>query len=846
MSTNARNRWALAAAGLVVLLAIGIVSACHSGPTPGQVLDEAMQAGRSAESFNHADEDYFHDMDNGVALTPEEIKGRNMWLVWSGGDDRFWDSLTTTTFGAFDLLKIVSSHPDLGFTRANRWASLGLVNEPCFDKATAPDPKRFGLWLDVRRADCPADPFENEAKYPGVAIGARGKARMPDGSTLPVGSFYGYATGIAGLRLFPNPKFDESAAARWDANKYYTDPTYYNDKDLVRPYRVGMSCGFCHVGPSPTHPPADPAAPQWADLSSSVGAQYMWVDRLFIVNSNKPEGQRNFMYQLAHTFRPGSMDTSLISTDGINNPRTMNAVYDFPSRMGMAARIGDEKLAGGGLNNKQFNDFAASGALNGFFAKPDAVKTPHVLKDGADSVGLLGALNRVYLNIGLFSEEWLLHFNAVVGGKAITPIAIATAEKNSSYWRATEAGTYDTALFFLKAARPDRLKDAPGGPDYLKADAAVLAHGKNVFADTCARCHSSKAPRLPASLDLDAKACAGANYMACFKRYWSYTQTDAYKAAMRAVVNAPDFLQGNYLSTDARIPATLLRTNACSPLATNALGGNIWDNFSSQSYKQLPSVGTITITNPLNGEPMPYAMPAGGRGYTRVPSLISVWSTAPYLLNNSVGGPFSSDPSVAARMKLFGASIEQMLWPERRQRDAVFGDKVLGTIDRTTQRSQIFIPAGYLPKALQPLQGLHRFIPSWIDTGGDVTLDRIPKGVPIGLLANVILPSETDTNLGEGRRIENLTALALELQADLLKAPADATDDQLMQAFSNLGPRLLKLSKCPDLVVNRGHYFGTTQFNRQDGLSADEKSFGHEPELSDDDRRALIEFLKTF
>ena len=257
-----RIRWTLAACGLAITATIVIVTACSSGPRPGEVLDEAMQAGRSAESFAQADEDWFHDMDNGVALTPEEIKGRNMWIVWSGGNDRFWDGLTTTTFGAFDLLKIVSSHPDLGFTRANRWNNLGLVNEPCFQAATGPDPKRFGLWLDQRSSSCPADPFENEAKYPGVKIGARGSAKMPDGSTLPVGSFYGYASGIAGLRLFPNPKFDEAAAARWDPKRYYTDPAYYNDKDLVRPYRVGMSCGFCHVGPSPTHPPADPAAPQ--------------------------------------------------------------------------------------------------------------------------------------------------------------------------------------------------------------------------------------------------------------------------------------------------------------------------------------------------------------------------------------------------------------------------------------------------------------------------------------------------------------------------------------------------------------------------------------------------------
>ena len=58
-----------------------------------------------------------------------------------------------------------------------------------------------------------------------------------------------------------------------------------------------------------------------------------------------------------------------------------------------------------------------------------------VLKDGADSVGTLGALNRVYLNIGLFSEEWLLHFRPFLGGQKISPIRIADAQKNSVYWR---------------------------------------------------------------------------------------------------------------------------------------------------------------------------------------------------------------------------------------------------------------------------------------------------------------------------------------------------------------------------------------------------------------------------
>lgn len=828
---------------LAGLLAAGCSVQPH--PEPGKVLDEASQAGRNGASFPQASEDYFHDMDGAVKLTPDEIKGRNMWLVWSGGNDYFWNRMSDYTFGAFDLLKSISSHPSLGYSRDDRWTRFGMVNEPCFEKATGPDKDRRGLWLDVRSKDCPPDPFENESKYPGVVVGSRGKS-LGDGTTQPVGSFYGYATGIVGLRLFPNPDFDAKAAKAWDPVRYYTDPSYYNRKDLVRPYRVGMSCAFCHVGPSPVNPPADPEHPTYANLSSSVGSQYMWVDRLFLFNSNKPEGRTNFMYQLVHTYRPGTMDTSLVSTDNINNPRTMNALYDFVSRLGVGKRLWHEKLAGGERDNKQLNDFVSSGPLTEFYSPPDTVRTPHILKDGADSVGLLGALNRVYLNIGLFGEEWLLHFNPVIGGKTITPIPIATAQKNSGYWQATEMGTPNTALFFLKAAQPDHLKDAPGGSAYLSADAATLDHGKQVFADTCARCHSSKAPRPPAELGLNPDKCAGAGYLDCFKHWWKWTQGDDYKAQMRSIVKADDFLQGNYLSTDARIPVTLLRTNVCSPLATNALAGNIWDNFSSQSYKQLPSVGTVTLSDPFTGAPMPYAMPAGGRGYTRVPSLISLWSTAPFLLNNTVG-PFSGDPSVASRMQVFDASIEQMLWPEKREHDAVLGDKVPGVIDRTTQRSEIVIPAGYAPKALQVLRGrLHRWLPWLVGDGDDILIGPIPKGVPVGLLANLKLRAESTDPAVIAAQVHDTGEMLLKLQLDLAKAPANATDEELRARFANLKAPMLRLSKCPDFVVNRGHYFGTAQFNQQAGLSADEKAFGQIPALSDADKRALIEFLKTF
>lgn len=817
----------------VTVLALGAPS---RGEQPGRVLDEARQAGLSPKHFlDHvADEDYFHDMDGAIPLTPAEVKGRNTWLVWTGGNDRLWDVLTTKSFGNLDFLKTVSSHPGLKFSRDNRWYYLGLVNEPCFEKASGPDPGRFGLWLDKRRADCPADPFESEAKYPGVPVGARGKD-LGDGRTLPVGSAYGYASGVVGLRLFPNPAFDAEAARRWDAKRYYEDPTYYLSKDLVRPYRVGMACAFCHVGPNPLKPPADPENPGWANLSSNVGAQYFWLDRIFAWDADPS----SFIVQLFRTARPGSLDTSLVSTDNINNPRTMNAIYNLGPRLERARRVGKETLAGGGLDNKQFNDFVASGPLTQFFEKPATVWTPRVLKDGSDSVGALGALNRVYLNIGLFSEEWLLHFNALVGGKPTTAIQIKVARENSSYWQATEGQTVDMALFFLKSTAPHLLRDAPGGAAHLNADRETLTRGRVVFAERCARCHSSKTPQPPATLGLG--ACEGAGYLECWKSYWRWTKTDDYKRRMREIVLRDDFLTGNFLASEVRVPVTLLETNACSPLATNAIRDNIWDNFSSETYKTLPSVGEITVYHPITGAPYKYRMPAGGRGYTRPASLVSVWSTAPFLLNNSVGH-FESSPSVEARMRSFQDSIEKLLWPELRERDKLLGSKVPGLMDRTTGPSYLRVPAGYLPDYLKPLVGFfHRLFPSIFGESG-LEIGPIPTDTPVGLLANLNLVAEDADPVKRLEHQARVLALLARAKHDLKKLPPQASDTEARAVFANLVPDLLALSKCPDFVVNRGHYFGTGLFHDPFKESGE----ADEPGLSDADKRALIEFVKTF
>jgi len=851
--TNKRNRSnTIIPVVLLLLIGAGVLKYSiwwHNQPRSGHVKDEAQLAARDAGSFNAADEDYFHDMDGGVDLTvgaPENdklafVRGRNTWMVWTAGNDHLWDTLIYKSAGALDFLKVLSSHPallkiDPRFSRDKRWDYLGLVNDPCFEKATGPDPDRWGLWLDKRRADCKPDPFENDQKYHGVKIGSRGATIS--GKDFPVGSFYGYETGIVGMRLFPNPDFDVAAAKNWDANRYYTDKNYYESKSLIRPYRVGMSCGFCHVGPNPLKPPKDPENPKWENLSSNVGAQYFWIERIFYWEGEKD----NFAWQLFHTSRPGSLDTSFVSTDNINNPRTMNAVYMLTERLEHATRWGKETLSGGQQNNKQLNEYIEEGPLTKYYHPPDTAWAPRVLKDGSDSVGALGALNRVYLNIGTFSEEWLLHFNALVGGKPVTPIEISVARRNSAYFTATEAQTPATALFFLKTTGPHHLEDLrktdPVAKQALEMDDALVPRGKEVFAERCARCHSSELPAPPpnvAAIAIDqGQGCAGKNYLDCWSKYWEWTKTKDFKDEMTAIVKKPDFLEHNYLSSELRIPVTLLQTNACSPLATNALGGNIWDNFSSQSYKDLPSVGTITWYHPYTGEPRTYVMPAGGRGYTRPPSLVSLWSTAPFLLNNSVG-EFNPDPSVKGRLQSFQNSIEQMLWPEKREKDELLGDKIPGKIDRTTEDSYLRVSYGYLPDVLQQLRGLVRFFPWLVDDKDKmIQIGPIPKGTPVGLLTNLKLLSESEDPAESLQHDRKLLSLVLKISADLQKLPKGASDEAVRKVFANLVDPLLELSKCPDLIVNRGHYFGTNKFA------------GGEPGLPDADKHALIAFLKRF
>jgi hypothetical protein len=120
------------------------------------------------------------------------------------------------------------------------------------------------------------------------------------------------------------------------------------------------------------------------------------------------------------------------------------------------------------------------------------------------------------------------------------------------------------------------------------------------------------------------------------------------------------------------------------------------------------------------------------------------------------------------------------------------------------------------------------------DQDKEIQLGPIPEGTPVGLLTNLDPLGPGADPAEKLEHDQKLLDLVLKINSDLQKLPPGATNADAQQVFANLVEQFLSLSKCPDLIVNRGHYFGTDKFT------------GGEPGLSDQDKRALIAFLKRF
>jgi hypothetical protein len=810
----------------IMLLCLSVSVGC-SGKADEAPPDEAMAAGLTKEDFPTHAYDRFKGMDGNVELTEDQFKGRNTWLMWTGGNEAGWTYFADHGGGVIDLLKILDNRH---VKRSERLQQLGLINEPGFAAPTGPD--EFGLWLDQRDA--------------------------PEPEHLPNPRIYGRASGSIGMRIFPNPNFDDEAARKWDPDRYMTDVSYYKDPNLVRPYRVGMSCAACHVAFHPLFPPEDPLEPEWTNLSSNIGNQYFRAQGIFVYDLEEDD----ILWQLLDTSRPGALDTSLIATDGNNNPNTMNSVFDVPARVAISQKINTETLSEAGCNQP---------ILPILSHPPDCPErnVPRVLANGEDGIGLRGALTRVYINIGEYHQEWIRDMNLVAGVNKQKPFSIKQAQQKSVYWQVTDFRMINLANYFLATTGPMHLKDATwtdsagnehSGSEFV--DDGLAEQGKLVFARKCVFCHSSKQPE-------------ELGFWANPTDYEKWSQDETYLTRAREIVLDPDFLKDNYMSTDQRYPITLIGTNADRALADNATHGRVWAQFSSETYKEQPSVGEIVYRHPYQDEYRTFQMPPGGPGRYRPLTLIGIWATAPLLHNNTVGDyPAGNDPrqyelvdvSVPGRLAVFNDSIEKMLWPEKR--DGV------DSIYLTTADSYVKLPYVVLEDFAKRMLGINLGPVLWgipvlivaigvalfllgckikgrrtfkkVSRGilcvvgpllvlvaivvvlfvsfpiynNGIKLGPIPKGTPVNLIFNGINSPPYATQRPDKLKI------MLAVGWDMLKVFRRELPSLDHPDVPNLVPNLLKINKSPDFVQDRGHLFGT--------------------ELSDDDKRALIEFLKTF
>ncbi|MEL6109612.1 MAG: DMT family transporter [Planctomycetota bacterium] len=739
-----------------------------------------------------------------------EILGRNTWMLWCGGNEGFWDWLGTDSLGFIDLLKLIDSRD-----RSTRFERGGLINEPEMRQSGGPsDEIDFGLWLDVpedgarrrwrakyldetfkqlRTGMHPSqrglktnrqDSYEpSPTAYADETGDGDGQYDVTADSTAyekyPPPDIYGLSSGVVGLRLFPNPYFDAAAQKKWEPERYYNDRDYWNDPKLVRPFRVGVSCAYCHASFHPLNPPRDVNNPQWANISGSIGAQYLRI-RLAFSNLLEPD---NFVYHLLDSQPPGTIDTSLIPSDNVNNPNTMNAVFNLTQRALVSLRNPKERISAESATQPSIWDYAGGEEISQSYYEDGPItesylselippeyleligdtdgkiieeaknansypnrRVPRILLDGSDSIGAWGALARVYLNIGTYWEQWQRLHRTVVGFKEQDPFTIQDNDRHSLYWHATEDRVAALRDYFIKVspampllATDDatsrlepinegalRQKSKDQGVDYQsllalqkgrRIDTSKLKRGRKVFAQNCIVCHSSIQPERWHEA-MERTAADG--------EFWihdpaSFLSDPEYIQWAERIVEDPEFWRFNFLSCDYRVPINLVNTNAARAMATNALDQNMWDDFASESYQDLPSVGAIEYFDPYDGPdgatktftPRHQVRNdaqegGGGPGFYRVPTLVSVWSTAPLLHNNSLG-TFNNDPSINGRLDAFDDAIRKLLWPERRLESSSYNGATAerlkrdqGLIWRTPHETDLAISGRRVPTVLGP------------------------------------------------------------------------------------------------------------------------------------------------
>jgi hypothetical protein len=332
-----------------------------------------------------------------------------------------------------------------------------------------------------------------------------------------------------------------------------------------------------------------------------------------------------------------------------------------------------------------------------------------------------------------------------------------------------------------------------------------VSRGKEIFAANCARCHSSV----------------------------SEQQGGPFANRDFRAIDGKSGLRADWMGNDQATPVSEVRTYRCRALHSNHMEGHVWQEYASETLRSRAP------------DPNVRDSADGGRGYYRNISLLSLWAHAPFLHNNALGpelcgkpasavndfyrSPYvdasgallpkdtaptcwAFDPSVEGRFRLYKASMEELLNPDKRvpkvtrfseEVPIAFGPRLWdGEKERQVLGFEIVIPSGASAAALGNFQH-KRF-------AGDLVASKLHPDD---------LRSRLSIELGPEAGAQVFTALN-EIREKVVRDPASMVSEirnrpQLLQAYSS----------CTALVENEGHRFGEG--------------------LSDADKKALTAFLAT-
>jgi hypothetical protein len=528
-------------------------------------------------------------------------------------------------------------------------------------------------------------------------------------------------------------------------------------------------------------------------------------------------------YQVFLHARPGTTDTSALPTDQVNNPGTMNAIINFKRRPTFAneqvARW--SKTTSCPIGAHENTCWCEPGRKDKCWSRgTQALAVHHILKGGEDSIGIHEAVQRVYFNIGSCAESsWANHLTDMrqldpqQRNFGQTPFDIGQARRDCPEFRAIEDRLGNIVEFLLSAET--NATDLAVARKYDQAHLVkdlnkefgndAVAHGQQIFAQTCARCHSS--------ISEDAGG--------PFKNR-DFRATDPGTG-----------LRADWLGNDAATPVTEVGTFRCRALHSNHMIGHIYQEYGSDTLRSRAA------------DPNLREDASGGRGHYRNISLLSVWAHAPFMHNNAIGpelcgkpadkandfdraryvdasgkllpaaqqpGCWAYDPSVEGRYKLYKESMRQLLNPAARM------TKI------TKFNNDVEIPIG--PRLLdgdgeRQLVGFKLTIPAGTNAGalGNFQHKRFIDDLLLAKRRPQELQSRLVAQLGD-KEGKDTAALMQRTANEVLTNP-----NALVDVIKRERVLLDIYSTCTATVENGGHTFGEG--------------------LSDADKNALIAFLAT-